>query len=77
MHVMELAKQASVEAALKLLKLMVYLRRILRQSKHQIADIRLLRSKGRNGLRFQPIDATLAINLSARVSIPSCGASWR
>ncbi len=49
MHVMELAKQASVEAALKLPKLMVYLRRILRQSKHQIADIRLLRSKGRKG----------------------------
>jgi hypothetical protein len=49
MHVMDLAKQASVEAALKLPKLMVYLRRILRQSKHQIADIRLLRSKGRNG----------------------------
>ena len=76
MHVMELAKQASVEAALKLLKLMVYLRRILRQSKHQIADIRLLRWKGRNGLRFQPVDATPALILSAGVSIPPCGVNW-
>jgi len=30
-------------------KLMTYLQRIMRQSKHQISDVRLLRSKGRNG----------------------------
>ncbi len=58
MHVMDLAKQASVEAALKLPKLMVYLRRILRQSKHQIADIRLLRSKDRNGSLAAPQHST-------------------
>ena len=68
MHVMELAKQASVEAALKLLKLMVCLRRILRQSKHQIADIRLLRSKGRNGSRAVVRQSIIWAAASARMA---------
>ena len=70
MHVMELAKQASVEAALKLPKLMVYLRQILRQLKHQIAEIRLLRSKGRNGslgAPHHPISSSAAIGGKAEV----------
>ncbi len=51
-------------------KLMTYVQQNLPQSIHQIADVCLLHSKGRNGLRFQLVDATPALNRSVGFRTP-------